>query len=56
MRVRVLDAVQRCKKEIEDRALEAPFVPPVDEVEAVPREHQLVLNPQDSYPPIQNVW
>ena len=52
MKARILDAIQRCKKEIENKALEVR----VDEVGAAPPEHQLVLDLQDSFSLMRNVW
>ena len=56
MKVRMLDVVQRCKKEIEDKTLETHRTPRVDQVGAVPYEPQQTPDPHDIHSLIQNIW
>ena len=53
MKVRVVDVVQRCKREIEDKALEESRIPHADEAGGVLHERQRAL---DFYSSMQDAW
>lgn len=56
MRARMLNAMQRCKKEIEEKALEVPRVPHTEEAGVVLHEHQRTLDPHGFGSSMQDVW
>lgn len=56
MKNRILEVMQRRKKEIEDEALEARCVSRVDEMRAIIRKFRRTLDPHDFCPSMEDVW
>ena len=56
MEARILEAMRECKKDIEDRVLEARSISRVNEIRVVVEKYQRTLNPHDFCPRTEDVY